>query len=485
MVLNLQASLSLVARHTVPLYISASHLLLTLAFAAILAYYLGWIHRFIWYMAEREVSKILNHTPVTVGGFRMDIFRGRYWFDNVIVHAPRRSEWKWESPVIGRIGQAYVECNVARIILSIMFLRYEPPIDIDTVHLQDVQGFVERKQQVLNFFLLDPHNILPDPQDLYYDDSPTSVGSKDKERDSSNGSILSNNMSNGTNTAASYGNNHHHHHHHHHVSNNGNNSANTNANSSLNKYETPPDTVHSPDKSETISQLATCHSSPMDDAIEDTRVDTMGKAQQVVQDMVKAIQSLGKAAQQKGSWQDALAEHKDQLTSQLKAFQSTDNKAPVLKEGVKLVQEVSKNLVERTQEVHKVVMPERRKLPTDKVVYARLGRFMMQDCYIFTRGSLDGSWQDPIYLPWVSLKPAEFSPPLSAIDEQGWPLLYQPIDRTIDLLIKRLVAEMAKANTGRLFHTAMGVSSHVSILLMSMLRVLLWRESVFVLVFAP
>jgi hypothetical protein len=157
-----------------------------------------------------------------------------------------------------------------------------------------------------------------------------------------------------------------------------------------------------------------------------------------------------------------LAEHKDQLTSQLIALQST-KKAPALQEGVKIVQEVSKNLVEKTQGVHKVVIPKRRKLPNDKIVYARIGRFMMQDCYVFfTRGSYDGSscyWQDPIHVPYMSLKPAEFSPPLSALDEQGWPILYQPLERSLDLLIKRFVAEMAKVNTGRLLHTAMGVST--------------------------
>jgi hypothetical protein len=41
---------------------------------------------------------------------------------------------------------------------------------VRTVHASDIQGFVERKQNVFNFYLLDKQMILPEPQDLPDDD---------------------------------------------------------------------------------------------------------------------------------------------------------------------------------------------------------------------------------------------------------------------------------------------------------------------------
>jgi hypothetical protein len=40
----------------------ASQSLLILSFLLSAAYSLGWVHRFIWYRAEKEISKLLNFT---------------------------------------------------------------------------------------------------------------------------------------------------------------------------------------------------------------------------------------------------------------------------------------------------------------------------------------------------------------------------------------------------------------------------------------
>ena len=38
----------------------------------------------------------------------------------------------------------------------------------------------------------------------------------------------------------------------------------------------------------------------------------------------------------------------------------------------------------------------------------------------------------------------------------GFPVLYQPIEKCMDAILKRFVADMAKANNGRIFQTALG-----------------------------
>jgi hypothetical protein len=41
-------------------------------------------------------------------------------------------------------------------------------------------------------------------------------------------------------------------------------------------------------------------------------------------------------------------------------------------------------------------------------------------------------------------------------DSQELPAIYQSIDRVIEVVLRRLVAEMAKSNTGKLLSVSMG-----------------------------
>lgn len=131
-----------------------------------IAYSCGWLHRLLWYILETEATKLLNGTPVTIGSFHVDLWRGRLWASNVIIHAPQRSAWKWESPVFARLGKVYVEANTLHILLFEWFFRETVPLEIPLCHVQDVQVFVERKSHIFNFYLLDPLNIVPHPADL-------------------------------------------------------------------------------------------------------------------------------------------------------------------------------------------------------------------------------------------------------------------------------------------------------------------------------
>jgi hypothetical protein len=394
-----------------------SQTLLILSFLLSAAYSLGWIHRFIWYRAEQEISKLLNDTPVTIGSLRLDLIRGKIWASNVVLHSPRRNEWKWESPLLGRVGKVYVESNLVQCILFDVFLREKIPLELRTVQASDIQGFVERKQNVFNFFLLDKQMILPEPQDL--PDEEYDINNPITPHVDSNASPSATSASSGVATAT-----------------------------------------------DTSMNINTSSWDPEDDA----DGETSEKAQRLVDDMLRAVKSLGRAAQE-GSLQGALHEHRHNFTTQLRALQTSSKKSQAMKEGVKIAQEVGKAVAEKTQNVQHFVMPPRRKDEGEKPPLCRIGRIVIRDARIFTRDhwddtSTDGeskpvnhgkaSWNKPITLKQIVIRSVELCPPVSVKDEEGLPVLYQPIDALIDVVWKRILAEVAKTNSGHLFQTAMG-----------------------------
>jgi hypothetical protein len=404
-----------------------SQTLLILSFLLSAAYSLGWIHRFIWYRAEQEISKILNDTPVTIGSLRLDLLRGKVWASNVVLHSPKRKEWKWESPLLGRVGKVYIESNLVQCILFDIFLREKIPLEVRTVHASDIQGFVERKQNVFNFYLLDKQMILPEPQDLPDEDddihTPTTP----------------------------------------HVE------SNVSASASAHGVAA---TATSADTSMNINSSSWDPEEPLDGA--DANYETSEKAQRLVDDMVRAVQSLGRAAQE-GSLQGALHEHRHNFTTKLRALQTSSKKSQAMKEGVKIAQEVGKAVAEKSQNVQHFVVPPRRKDEEDEEPpLCRIGRIVIRDARIFTRDHWDdtvptspdgeskpvnrgkASWNKPITLKQIVIRSVELCPPVSVKDEEGLPALYQPIDALIDVVWKRILAEVAKTNSGHLFQTAMG-----------------------------
>ena len=65
-------------------------------------------------------------------------------------------------------------------------------------------------------------------------------------------------------------------------------------------------------------------------------------------------------------------------------------------------------------------------------------------------------WNKPITLQEVVFRAAELCPPMSSTDEDDLPAIYQPADKLAEVVWRRILAEMAKTNTGRLFQTAVG-----------------------------
>jgi hypothetical protein len=396
--------------------------LLLLSLLLSLAYSFGWLHRLLWHLVESALSKALNGTPVTIGSLQFDLVRGRLSASNLILHSPRRDEWKWQSPVLARIGKLYVKTNVVYFLFSDWILGEEAPLEIYTLQLSDIQVFVERQQSFFNFYLLDPHNILPDPATLDLD-GPGPTPRPGSAADPSHG---------------------------------------TSSHRGLHKDPTrispvPVECSASPSPSPPAAGLDN-----------DSRVDISSDpsdhhAQKVVSDMIKAVHDLGKAAQY-GSLQGALDLHRQTITSQLRKLKAS-KKTDAMQEGVRIVQQVSKQVVEQTRGVkERGILPSRRTLPSNnRTLYARIGRVVLEDARVFTRDQFDedkrssaSSWNKPIVLQSFIIKSAEFCPPLAAKDDEGYPLLYQPINALLDVVWKRILGEIAKSNTNILLQTAVG-----------------------------
>jgi len=66
-------------------------------------------------------------------------------------------------------------------------------------------------------------------------------------------------------------------------------------------------------------------------------------------------------------------------------------------------------------------------------------------------------WARPIVIFELAITGAELCPPMSArCPVTGMPVVGISIDRLVDIIMKRIMAEVAKSNTGRLFQTAFG-----------------------------
>ena len=145
-----------------------------------------------------------------------------------------------------------------------------------------------------------------------------------------------------------------------------------------------------------------------------------------------------------------------------------------MQEGVHLIQQLTGRISKTAVSAQQVVTPARRRLPGDEQpVYGRVGRVVLQDMHIFLHENNSSSsnknnnnkksnnWNKPIGIQRVAIRASEFCPPLSAKDADSRPALYQPLDECLEVVWKRVLAEMAKSNTGRFFQTAIGEAADV------------------------
>ena len=96
---------------------------------------------------ERELSKAVNASKVTVGSCSIALFTGLFEAKNIVVHTPDRYAWQWDSPLIGRCGYMKVNFSLLSCLPFQRLLRY-PAKEIYSVLLCDMQAFVEKRSNV-------------------------------------------------------------------------------------------------------------------------------------------------------------------------------------------------------------------------------------------------------------------------------------------------------------------------------------------------
>jgi hypothetical protein len=462
-----------------------------------LAYALGWVQRLMWFLLEQTATYLWNGTPVTLGSLEIDIIRGKIWATNVVIHTPKREEWKWESPLICRIGRVYVEHNWVSSILTMLFRMacgqgQKQIIEIYTLELSDIQGFIERKQHVFNFYLMDKHFLLPDPKVILEEEKEAArkiaikAAAKLQQQHQNQKSSHCEDSKHETYSEASldisFDQNH------------------TEASSSINLDNPNLNSIN----------LAEAGKDELTDGEEDALAHR--QAQQLVDDIFSTVKYIGRSAKKRGSLALALAEQREQLTSKLKQLKGSKNKSEAMKEGVQVIQRVGKAVAKKTKDINNVLpkVPPRLE-PQDPPVYGRVGRIIIEDARIFTRAgtTLHGStgfnastastagstaslstsatshqhddttpvvsrsvleknsnaiasqglgakWNKPIGISEIVLRSSELCPPSSLLDDNGLPAIYQPLDKILELVWKRVLVGMAKANTSRFIQTALG-----------------------------
>jgi hypothetical protein len=472
------------------------------------AYKVGWIDRFIWFMGEREASKLLNRTPVSIGSLKIDWnwLRGKMTVHvtNVIIHTPHRELWQWESPLLARIGSVSVEANIIITLANLILLREEIPLEVYTAQVSDVQVFVERQRNIFNLYLMDKAMILPDPRDLQRQTSKTTSKVQQQQPPSKLDGTSSNSVNGNVDEHSR--------------------PLTVEASDSCSSVEGEQSQVPKSQQDGLEPQQQQQQSPPPDTTIinSDDSV-SQEKAQQLVHDMLQAVKQLGRAAKKNGL-KDALHKQGYTLATKLRNIPSDKpGKVKTLTEGVTLMQQVGKVAVEslKSSKLDQLV-PQRQKKSGKKPPVARVGRVVLKQIRIFTRDSwirestsgtsgtntvtttstinnisssnaggggsggatpmnntsilsshnstansntslssptpsgITVGWNKPITIQEVVIRAAELCPSMSLTDEDGLPVIYQPIDKIVEVVWRRVLAESAKTNTGRLFQTAVG-----------------------------
>ena len=427
-------------------------------------------------ITEKKISKMANNARVTIGFIDYDVILGKVTIRDLIVHTPDRESWHWSSPLIVRIG--CVEASFS--LISCLDITYYslgyPCKDIYVVEISDVQVFVEKRAHVFNFHLLDPSLALPNPADiLSVSQQPTLVQS---------GSNLSNIKEDINESVAS--------------SFAGKRSSmsldvdiNTSRDTTINDIsETRPERIrsHSVDLIHTKRNIK----GDLDIKGQDGEANAEAKANEIFSSVLEAVSSLGKAANEGGKegLDRAIRNQKHGFVSQLKKIkQSFDSQGmnqkiatTVSKDGTK-VKNVALESVKVIQHLKKAVKKEfKEQVDTIKTSTSlpkkqgyvkkesmdrfRFGWIFIRDARIFTKGVLlrsnvsdlkdtskaenkvDG-WSKPILLKNVPINGSDL---VSA----EHPCIGNTMDKIVDILIKRMVTEMAKSNSGRLLQNTMG-----------------------------
>lgn len=401
----------------------------------------GALRRYAIKFAEDELSKNLNGAMITFSDAQIDLWRGKFVAHDLVIHNKERDDWEWDSPCLARVGRIEATLNFASVInLPILGrLLNHTFFDIYTVLVEDIQVFVEKRKNIFNFHLLDPSLDIPHP----------SIVMNEHREAKKRSSFAINNE------------------------------------------------VTEEKKEERLSLM-----SVVDEVMDRKRED---EASKIVEKLVGAVSQIGKAANMGGSkgLQSALKNQKDGLVQNLKqlhsqklvrgsASEKTDWQM-TKEQGVSVMKELGK-VVEKNITDMKTSLSFLQKPPEKKQGWEskapddiRVGSLLVRQGRIFTKDLLvagvhddtlnaacdksdrsrspnqgigdkfNSGWARPISIFELAVTGAELCPPMSARDPlSGMPVVGISIDRLIDILMKRVMAEVAKSETGRLFQTAFG-----------------------------
>jgi len=416
----------------------------------------GALRRYALKFAEDELSKNLNGTLVTLSDAQIDVWRGKVIAQDLILHNKDRDHWEWDSPCLARIGRIEATLNFASVIQLPRIGRIldHSFFDIYTVLVEDVQVFVEKRKNIFNFHLLDPSLDIDEHVMEEY---------KETKRRKEGPEVID---QGGLNVSKSL---------------------------SLDREEERGDSVGVREEGVLTRE----------------RED---EANKIVEKLVGAVSNIGKAANEGGSkgLQSALRNQKSGLVENLKKLHTQklvrgastdtgrDSWKSKKKHGVSVMRELGKVVEKNVSDIKNQIAilqkpPEKKqgwvtKQPDD----VRIGSILLREARIFTkdilvakggngddaanvtsvlvaeRSSSRGSkeekasntscgWARPIVIFELAITGAELCPPLSARNSQtGMPRVAISMDRLVDIILKRIMAEIAKSNTGRLFSTAFG-----------------------------
>jgi len=176
---------------------------------------------------------------------------------------------------------------------------------------------------------------------------------------------------------------------------------------------------------------------------------------------------------------------------------TTKSMGVIAKEGLQVIKQVGKVVEQNVMDMKKVVdnisKPPPKKVGWDIINYDlfRIGRITFREVRVFTKDvfsnrstpsststtnmNTDNSntsiasskqdsitrmdttgWSKPVLVKEVILTSMDLCPPSKNLDEDGIHAIGQRIDVLADIVMKRLLAEMAKSNTGLLLNNALG-----------------------------
>jgi len=410
----------------------------------------------------------------------------------MIIHNKDRAEWDWESPCLARVGRIEATVNFASLI---EVPHYGPVLnhtfkDVYTALVEDVQVFIEKRRNIFNFHLLDPTLDIPDASlvmEAYWERKwgrTRSLTLDDAQSDDDNSVRLSKSMS------LDHGD--------------------YRPDSSLAKSDkvslgrtlkenSGPKVEANRIVERLVGGLTDLGKATSESGTKGLQSVLRNQRQSWIENL-KRLHSINSSTDMPNTDEKDGKDRSESLTKKTPLKLITKDKVA---EGIDVMRQlgkvVEKNVAGIKENMEYLQKPPPKKAgleskpPNDMI---RIGSFLLREMRIFTKDVLGqgqnaiaypisnvstidsasistmtgnetatkeakdllpSGWSPPIVVWELAITGAEFSPPMSARDSHsGLPVVGIPVERAVDIIVKRLLTETAKSNSGRLFQTAFG-----------------------------